>query len=602
MAKIVDPDALRRGIEIVFDLDNKKIQLVPTGNLSDSSPASQSGVTLQAVYSKCKELWKTESDLNKLKFPFDAITPTKMDLVNGWDWKDATTRRLIRDGGWALVDPTTGQHQEEYMSVISLGGRFVDINHKAYYQQVQGFDKTWTFFHYSDELNEPVKIYGDANHGNFDYRNFYKIFLREQGTIYAYGNLLKDQNLPSLDYTVYKLPLVNSLDVKVSDNDLTVETTQPYIGSVVRGPYNDGSVSADSDLFSSESANFSSSDLKKLIIITTGNNAGRYEIIEIINATQVRVNRKFRETQSNITFNIHNKGMTITYIRGKRYETWVSGRDYTVDDVVLDPNNERWYRCKADISNSTTPPNQDTDHWESYPGERQIGSSYYAFNRIINGNNGTLEQIYTFCQWALRQDFNINDDVLNENWGVVKGRIAVYQCSFLGDTLQTYKGAFIDNILPDDRPRIEFYDITVDTGGLDEDYLPKGTTKRTYPFISSGKILFNDNLVNDPDAYFVMYFKSVPAGDYDTPNAVIVKDADGNDIKGLINGRTEVNFTFDYDYNNQGGRTPGTDAPIVIVAIGLQKACWVAAEFTITRAVGLRFPVIAALERNYSNP
>lgn len=33
-----------------------------------------------------------------------------------------------------------------------------------------------------------------------------------------------------------------------------------------------------------------------------------------------------------------------------------------------------------------------------------------------------------------------------------------------------------------------------------------------------------------------------------------------------------VPFTFDYDNNNQGGRTPGTNADIVVVAMGLETA------------------------------
>jgi hypothetical protein len=525
MAKIVDPDALRRGTEIIIHTDTKKIQLVPTGNLSDTSPASQSGVTLQAVYSKCKELWKTESDLNKLKFPFDAITPVKMDLVNGWDWYDATTKRLIRDGGWCLRD-ASGNSQEEYMGIVSLGGRFASSTDKGYYQQVFGFNQPFTYFYYSDEINEPVKIYGDANHGNVNYRNFFKIFLREQGKTYAQGNLLKDQNLPSLDYTVYKLPLVNAVDIKVTTPDETIETQHPFID------------------------------------------------------------------------------MTIDYIRGNRFETWISGGTYAVDDVVYNTFESpgRWWRCTSAIQGSSTPPHQDTSHWQRYPGERQIGTGYYAFNRIVNGAYGTLEQIYEFCQHELRSTLNINDDTLGENYGIIIGRLANKFCSFIGDVLETAPGVFIDNVQASDRVRINFYDITVDGGGLDEEGVPKASTKRTYPFVSAGKILFNDILQSDADAYYCMYFKEVPQGTFDTTSAIIVKDASGNDIKGSINGRSYVEFTFDYDFNNQGGRTPGTDANVVIVAIGLNTACWVMGEFTITRAVGLSFPLNAAKERNYANP
>ena len=73
MTKLVDPDSLVRNTEIVFDTTNKTIQLLVAGNLDDTAPGKTSGVTEQAVYSKCKELWRSEADLNKLKFFYQKI-------------------------------------------------------------------------------------------------------------------------------------------------------------------------------------------------------------------------------------------------------------------------------------------------------------------------------------------------------------------------------------------------------------------------------------------------------------------------------------------------------------------------------------------------
>jgi len=523
MAKIVDPDALNRGTEIIFDTVNKTIQLVPTGNLKDTSPATESGVTLQAVYSKCKELWKAEADLNKLRFPFEAITAVKMDLVNGWDWADDTTRRLIRDGGWCVRD-AAGVSKQEYMCIISLGGKFVSSLDTAYYQQVAGFDQPVTSFYYSDEVNEPVKIY-DVTDGTINYKDFFKIYLREQGKLYDQGNLLKDQGLPELDYTAYKLPLVNAPDIKVTTPDSTIETQEPYIS------------------------------------------------------------------------------MKIDYLRGSSFVTWEYGGSYPVDTVVRDTFEAtiHWYRATIDIPNSTLSPSTAPTGWEPYPGEFQIGENYYAFNRVVHGATASLEEIYEFLQYKLRSTLNINDNVSGDNYGTIRGNIAVPLAGFLGDILQTNPGCFIKDIDPSDKVRIEFFDITPDTGGLDEEGIPLGTTKRTYPYIAAGKIVFNDILVDDPDAEYVVYFTEVPEGTFDTTSAIIVNDADGKPMKGSI-PVNEIPFTFDYDNNNQGGRTPGTDASIKIVAIGLSGAQWVIGDFTITRSVGLVFPINAAKERNYSNP
>ena len=91
-----DPDLLNRDTELVFDLTNKTFQLVKAGNLSDD------GVTIQALYSKCKELWKTQADLIKYPFLAVAITPEQFEFVSGWTPKDATTINLLRNGGFAV--------------------------------------------------------------------------------------------------------------------------------------------------------------------------------------------------------------------------------------------------------------------------------------------------------------------------------------------------------------------------------------------------------------------------------------------------------------------------------------------------------------------
>jgi len=530
MTKIVDPDALNQSTEIVFDTTNKTIQLLIAGNLDDDSPGSDSGVTLQAVYSFCKEEWKTDATLNKFRFPFEAITATKMDLVNGWDLKDDQTKDLIRDGGWSLRD-SGGVSQEEYMGIISLGGLFEDNTDTGYYQSEEGFDQTTTAFDKADELNEPVKIYGDASHGDVDYRSFYKIYLREQAKLFAEGNLLEDQKLPSLDYTVYKLPLVNATDIKVTASDSDIETLTPYTG------------------------------------------------------------------------------MTIDYVRGAKFTTWVSEASYSIDDVVIDDtvSPDRWFRSKTSHSGQTNAPNLDATNWEAYPGEKQIGTDYYAFNRIVDGNGGTLEEIYEFLQYKLRQNTDINDDTLSETYGTVYGNVAVLLAGFLGDTLQSNPGTFIDDFDVNDMNRIQMFDITVDSGGLDSEDVPVVSTVREYPYVAAGTLVFNSLLVDDSDAEFTMYFTNDDAGDdngydFDTVNAIIVKDADDTDIKAeTITG--DLDFTYDYDNNVQrGSASAGEDAPVTIVAMGLDGAQWIVAEFTISKATGLTFPINAAQERNYSNP
>ena len=88
---------------------------------------------------------------------------------------------------------------------------------------------------------------------------------------------------------------------------------------------------------------------------------------------------------------------------------------------------------------------------------------------------------------------------------------------------------------------------------------------------------------------------------FDSPDAIVVNDNGGSPITAQV---TTLNEAFDYDYdgNVQGGRTAATDAPVAVIAQGLPGAQWVSALFTITRAVGLSFPVNASTERVFSNP
>lgn len=210
---------------------------------------------------------------------------------------------------------------------------------------------------------------------------------------------------------------------------------------------------------------------------------------------------------------------------------------------------------------------------------RSIGGVSYNFNIIVDGNGGTAEQIYEFLQYRLRLGTDIDDGA-----GTQVGQLADVFANFVGDTLKTTTGVFIDNFLSVDRNRLIF----TDTGG----------TERTFPFLASGTITFNANLTNDASAIYRMFFTS----GFNTGSAILVDDNSGTDISGNVSGATSVSWDFDYDNNTQGGRTAGTDANVTIIAIGLNTAQYVSATATITRATGQNFSLVAPLERNYANP
>lgn len=224
--------------------------------------------------------------------------------------------------------------------------------------------------------------------------------------------------------------------------------------------------------------------------------------------------------------------------------------------------------------------------------QRDIGGTLYDFHVIIEGDNKTAEQIYEKVQYLLRQNKDI-DQVINLPTNIpVSGATADELLTFIGDTLRTgyvpgYGGVYIDNFATADINRLEFTDDT--------------QTIRIFPFTATGALQFNSNLVDDTDAYYWMFFTSIGASAYGTSDAILVQDSNSEVITGAASAAS-ISYTFDYDSNNQGGRTPKTDAPVTVVAIGLATAQYVRTTATIERSTGNNISLVAALERNYLNP
>lgn len=276
-------------------------------------------------------------------------------------------------------------------------------------------------------------------------------------------------------------------------------------------------------------------------------------------------------------------GITLTWIDGNGFTNATVG-SLTVNDVRKDTAG-RWFKCTsagtidaAGVANYTA--NGGTAVLAAYAGERQIGTSYYAYNIIANGNNATAEQIYTKIQYLLRQNTDIDSGA-----GTHTGKITQALMAFLGDTLTTTTGVYIDNFNTNDINRLVFTDV--------------GGTGRTLPYAATGVLTFNSFLTAGGTGYYRMYFVDLPgSNDYGLAGAVTVKDTTGADIQGAISAGS-IPFTFDYDANIQGGRTPGTDAQVAVVAGNAGSAKPVVAFYTITRSTGQGITLTAEQDRAY---
>ena len=455
MALITDPDDLNQATEVVFDATAKTIQLLIAGNLSND------GATIKAVYSFAKEEWKNDALLIPFEFPFVPITDEFFELVEGWNWADATTRNLLRRGGF-LVRNTSGNVTEHWAGIAILGAEADDQIY--YYDTGAGV----TNFVFPGNTAEVVQIIsdpnGDGSYGDgFNRSTNLAAYNREQGQLFSQGSTTANGEANLLAPKLFSLTLNTGSDLKISESDVNIAANAPYTG------------------------------------------------------------------------------MSITY--------------------------------------------------HSTAQTRDIGGTNRNFGIIIDGNNGTAEQIYEFVQYQLRQSSDIDAGA-----GTQVGQLADALLQFVGDNLETLSatnsqgggtGVYIDNFQAADTNRITFRD---NTG-----------TDRTFPFVAVVQLNFNANLQNDADAIYRVFFTDAGGNQFGTANAILVDNNAGADVGGDVSGQSFVQFDFDYDGNNQGGRTPGTDANITVVAIGLSTGQYVQATGTITRSTANAVSLVSSLERQYEN-
>jgi hypothetical protein len=474
----------------------------------------------------------------------------------------------------------------------------------------------------------------------FDHRSAIKLFLRMRdsdanGKTYAQSKL-SDIGVTTVDNKVFRFPLTNATDLKISETDVAIAADSPY--TAINVQYFDGAFTRDVD--SGVGRDFG-------IVIGVGTFSG-------IDGSA---------TSSGDTLTSANGGITSTYNAGVLtiHEGDAAGT-YTIG--------------VAGGSGGTTV----TITGSTFPGNASNASFTLQRSSVVVA---TAEEIYEKVQYLLRQDQDID-----ATDGTVTGKTADALLTFVGDTLKAGvsiptnpngggSGVIIEGFRQADTNRLVFYD----NSGAD----------RSYPFVAGGTITFNTNLTTDGDGYYWMFYQyterftntgfaitgasgstatissattnlttELSDGDYialsgfvadenngiwlltaspsgggpytvaatkvdgatvvnendppavtvsldknpiNSPDAIIVKDASASpaDISGAISGAT-VSFSYDYDGNVQGERTPGAgnDAVIVIRAIGLDTAQFVETTGTITRATGLSFSVVSGLERNYS--
>jgi hypothetical protein len=276
------------------------------------------------------------------------------------------------------------------------------------------------------------------------------------------------------------------------------------------------------------------------------------------------------------------------YVReqGKKYKDSVladTGKTSTGANIVnlLLSNEDDLKIQDSDVNVAANAPYTSIDvEYFATDQNRLIGGVSYPFRTIIDGANATAEQIYTKIQYLLRQASDIDSGA-----GTVTGKTANLLLNFVGDTLITTTGVYIDNYNANDVNRLVFTD--------------KNGVTRTEPFTATGNLNFNSFLTLGGTGYYRMYFTDLAGvNDYGLTGAITVNNASSVGIFGAITGAS-IPFTFAYDSNTQGGRTAGTDAQVTIVAGNAGSAKPVVTTHTITRTTSQGISLVAENDRAY---
>lgn len=592
---LTDPDSLDWEIadhtsvstkELSINIDKKLIKLTRTGNLTAE------GVTLRCLYSKLKDLWTANTRLVAQPFPFVPITNEQYEMVDGWNFDsnvNPTTKITITGCTGTIngvtINTSTGNFLTSNVfvgayvlgtgivgnvlvsSIESANSIQVDTPHSA------NISTNLTFFGDVDYTYNLIRTAGWAVKANIAT----SVTQEEWAGVISLGRLGEEGLAKTL---TVQANAVGNTTVVVSD------ATGVVIGSHINAPTvpygttvaNVNTVT-NTIVLSKAAANLR---VNSIINIRPSDRPyyqiGANSSVRAVQAIQPgQVNQPIKiygdVTRGNIDLRTSNVAAFFSREQGYTYDKT------TTEDIGISELTYQCYRfglttstdaLKITHQDSTissngitptgSPYNNMSITWYDAPVQRQIGGTMYNFNVIIDANvalsdsttygTATAEQIYEYVQWALRRPFGVDIDAGS---GVRTGKTTRELLEFVGDTLYTIYdssdgGVYIDNFAKEDINRIVFSD----------------NTNRTFPYVSFGRITFNEFLTDDDDqAVYQLYYKQINQGagslKFGERYAVIVKgfssdpSGDGTyEIRGnLDNALSTVTYDYDWDENIQ---------------------------------------------------
>lgn len=212
---------------------------------------------------------------------------------------------------------------------------------------------------------------------------------------------------------------------------------------------------------------------------------------------------------------------------------------------------------------------------------RTINSVVYPFHWRLFTNGGSLAEIWAFIQHQLRREYDIDGGAGSERGDVTDDLMAYVSPN------GTMLDCFPDDLAVSDLNNVTYQDVSGDN--------------RNNAFLVGLTFVPNANLIASATARLTMYFTTNPSGNFGSNDAVIIDDNTATDMD-FTSITGNIQRSFDYTNNAQGGRTPDEDAAYTLVALGDDQAVHILQTGTITKVNSITIPVSPALERNYSNP
>lgn len=571
------------------------------------------------------------------------------------------TNQLIRTGGWAVKLNAAANDSERWTSIITLGT--LDVNDQVYYRQVDDITTDNTVnFTLTGPVNQAVQFYRNDNPGvdndtddanEYNYSNELTVYVRTWEKTYSQTNLA-DIGVTTLNSQAYRFPLTNAADVKIVGLGIS-EAAASGVTVAVTGASGDGTTAtivtaghsfevgdvidvagmspAGYDATEATITAVTATDISYLssesgAFVSGGTVSGSYynnmDIAWETTPTQLTGFNSFTLTGGASTTTADGIAYFKVIIDGDAADSVTAGAERSIEEIYA--WTQAQLRRSADINANTG--STGAKNGVVVPLKLQfIGDAIFALGQtdlqegvaIEDYNNGDINNLNFWGYGSaietadraiasISRTTNTVTVTTTGNHGFSVGDYVTISDTTLASGTGSFNGTF--EVLTQNGTTEFTYSQATQSLADATGTASTGTVEAaefqpvTFPFSANLVINFGDNLVNDSDAIYKVFFTNDDAGsntgrDYGTKDAIVVNDGVGDPMTGNVSGSSSITLTYAYDTNQQRGNGTPQPAPITAVAIGLNTAQYVSTTATINRVETTTASLIAPLERNY---